>query len=116
MVEYNTVTGRFGDALPEVKQRLNGYLSRYDRIKVGASTNIETRWQRGYVDRGWHKLVALYESRFPGSVRSMEKALIAYARGTNFRVRPSNVLPGGESIREGARLYFVYVAVGFEAE
>lgn len=111
MVEWKVTHGRVKDALPEVAKRLNGYLRSYTRIKIGASTNPETRWRRGYSDGSWKKMVVLYESEYAGSTRSMEKKLIAYARLTNFRVRPENVLPGGESITDGSAGYWVYVVV-----
>lgn len=111
MIEWNASDGRLAEALPNVKQRLNGYLSHYDRIKIGATTDPTTRWELGYNDGTWSKMVVLYKAPYPGSVRSMEKKLIAYARTTNFRVRPENVRPGGENIRDGDAQYFVYVVV-----
>ena len=111
-IEPKITRGRVDEALPMIKQSLNGYLRNYDRIKIGATTDPETRWRRGYSDDTWEKMILLYETTFPGSTRSMEKRLIEYARSTNFRVRPENVLPGGESIKDGAEAYWVYVTVG----
>ena len=104
--------GNFDDAFPTVKRRLNGFLASYDFIKIGATTNPETRWRRGYAGKNWAKMVILYESEWAGSTRKMERELIGYARATNFRVRPENILPGGEMIADGARQYFVYIVVG----
>ena len=113
MVEdHNIITGRVAEALPHLKRRLNGYLSAYDRVKIGATTDPHTRWRRGHSAAGWSKMVVVYRSDYAGSTRSMETKLIGYARGTRFRVRPENVLPGGESINDGYDAYFVYVLVG----
>jgi hypothetical protein len=111
MIEENTIVGRVNDALPETKQKLNGYLRSYDRIKIGATTDPEQRWRRGHERDGWDKMVLVYRSNHAGSTRSMEKKLIEYARGTNFRVKPANVLPGGEGINDGYDKYWVYVLV-----
>lgn len=109
--DHNTATGRVAEALPHLKQRLNGYLSTYDRVKIGATTDPATRWRLGHQDGGWAKMVVLYRSDFAGSTRSMETKLIAHARGTRFRVRPENIRPGGESINDGYAAYFVYILV-----
>ena len=113
MIENDKIAyGNFDDAFPMVKRRLNGFLASYDRIKIGATTNPDTRWRRGYAGNDWAKMVILYESKWAGSTRKMERELIEYARTTNFRVRPENILPGGEMIEDGARQYFVYIVVG----
>lgn len=106
-VEYGTFGGSFG----AIKQRLNGFLSRYNRVKIGATTDPAQRWRRGYAGGSWTKMVVLVGSDKPGSTRSMERGLIRHARATNFRVRPENVLGGGEGIEDGHRRYFVYVVV-----
>lgn len=109
--DHNIITGRVAETLPQLKQRLNGYLSTYDRVKIGATTDPQTRWRLGHRGDGWTKMVLVYCSDFAGSTRSMEKYLIAHARSTRFRVRRENVLPGGESIYDGHDAYFVYVLV-----
>jgi hypothetical protein len=111
MVESNFVFGTYGDCVAEVKAKLNGYLRNYDRIYIGAATNPEARWRLGHSKRGFRKMVLLFCCMKAGSCHSMEKELIRYARGTRFRVRPENVLCGGESIRHGHKEYWVYVAV-----
>lgn len=105
------VYGNFDDAFPTVKRRLNGFLATYDRIKIGATTDPKVRWRRGYSERNWTKMVILYGSEWAGSTRKMERELIGYARATNFRVQPENVLPGGELIKDGEDRYFVYIVV-----
>lgn len=109
MIEKNTVMGRIKDALPTIKQKLNGYLRQNDRIKIGATTKPDTRWKRRHSKDGWDRMVLVYETRFPGATRSVEKALIAYARTCNFRVKPDNILPGGESIPDNADAYWIYI-------
>ena len=106
-----SVTGKFAEAFPTVRMRLNGFLSAYDGMKIGATTNAPIRWSLGYAEFGWAKMVILYRSRWAGSTRKMERELIAYAQSTNFRLRPENILPGGESIRDDAGAYSVYVVV-----
>lgn len=86
MIEENITRGRVHEAMPAIRRKLNGYLRLYDRIKIGATTNPETRWSLGHEGDGWDKMVLVYESEWAGSTRSMERGLIAYARGTNFRV------------------------------
>lgn len=105
------VVGNFDDAFPSVKRRLNGFLARYDRIKIGATTDPLTRWRRGYERDGWSKMVILYQSQWAGSTRKMERELISYARGTKFRVQPENILAGGETIKDDMSQYFIYVVV-----
>jgi hypothetical protein len=110
-VEWNQVEGNLNDVRPTIQKKLNGYLRNYDRIKIGGTTNPEVRWRRGYAGRGWKKMVVLHEGPYAGTCRSLEKALISYAKGTNFRVKPDNVLPGGENIEDGKERYYVYVVV-----
>lgn len=113
MIEnYKVASGPYRDALPEVQRRLNGYLASYDQLYVGATTNPAARWAIGHAHAGWTKMVLLYESDWLGSTRGMERALIAYARRTNFRVKPENVRTGGEGLPVGADRYWVYVLVG----
>lgn len=113
MIQFNPTTGRFGEALPSIKLRLNGFLSTYDRVKIGATTDPRARWDLGRSAGGWDKMVVVYSSTFAGSTRSMERALITHARGTRYRVRRENILPGGESINDGYEAYYVYVLVAF---
>lgn len=110
-IERNIVTGRVDDALPDVKSKLNGYLRNYDALYIGATSNPETRWRRKHDGDGWLKMVLLYETRWAGSTRSMERKLIAYAKSTNFRVKPDNIKPGGEMIDDGYEKYWVYILV-----
>lgn len=111
MIEENITTGRVSKALPTIRQKLNGYLRHAHRIKIGATTNPEARWRLGHGLDGWGRMVLLYESEWPGATRSMERALIQYAREANFLIRPENVLPGGESIPDDAEAYWVYIIV-----
>lgn len=115
MIQFDPITGRIGEALPALKLRLNGFLSTYDRVKIGATTDPRGRWDRGHSADSWHKMVVVYSSPFAGRTRSMERALISHARATRYRVRRDNVLPGGESINDGYDAYFVYVLVAFGA-
>lgn len=110
--DSNIAQGNFDDAFPIVKRRLNGFLASYSLIKIGATTNYYTRWDLGYANKDWSKMVVLYETKWPGSTRKMERELITYARTTKFIVRPQNILQGGEMIKDGAPEYFVYVVVG----
>lgn len=41
----------------------------------------------------------------------MERELIAFARGANFKLDPENERPGGEGIKEDADAYWVCVVV-----
>lgn len=113
MIQFDPVTGRVAEALPTIKLRLNGVLSTYDRVKIGATTAPRTRWELGHSSDGWDKMVVVYSSPFAGSTRSMERALITHARGTRYRVERANVLPGGESIYDGYEAYYVYVLMAF---
>jgi hypothetical protein len=110
VIEDNIRTGRVDEALADIKRSLNGYLRSYDRIYIGATSDAENRWA-AHEQNDWDKMVLLYETEWAGSCRSMEKKLIAHARGTKFRVDPENVLAGGEGIYDGHDAYWVYVLV-----
>ncbi len=109
-IDWKYDTGRVADALPRVKSRLNGFLAKYDKIYIGATTDPRNR-RGSHEVNGWRKMVLLYKAGWPGSCGSMEKKAIDHARSCNFRVKPENILAGGNSIPDGRDEYFVYVLV-----
>lgn len=110
MIEDKSITGTYEACIAAVKQRLNGYLSRYAQVYIGATTDPRVRWERGHSKR-FDKMVLLFRTSRPRTCINMEKELIAFARGCNFIVKPDNVMSGGQSIQEGREEYWVYVAV-----
>ena len=109
-IEDKAIRGNLYAVLPTLKQSLNGYLSQYDRVYIGATTNVDVRAASHSKD-SWAKMVLLHVGPHAGTCKSLETALIKYAQATNFRVEPDNVLSGGEGIHHGRERYWVYVLV-----
>ena len=109
-IEWTHTTGKVAESLPRVKARLNGYLASYDKVYIGATTDPRNR-SDAHEENGWAKMVLLYKTRSPVSCATMEKAAIKHARSSSFKVKPENVLSGGNSIPGDRDEYFVYVLV-----
>lgn len=76
----NIITGRVNNVLPFLKRRLNGYLTTYGSVKVGADGWPCGRESSGHSSQSWPKMVVVYRAGGPGSIRSIERKLIARSR------------------------------------
>lgn len=109
-VEYKVVKLGVREALPQIKQKLLGYMSRHNGIYIGVTTNPQRR-ARNHERMGRSRMVVLYEAWTAPIAASMEEELIAWAGATNFRLERENRGRGGESIPGDAETWYVYVAL-----
>lgn len=109
-VEYNVVKLGVRDALPQIKQKLVGYMSRHNGIYIGVTTNPRRR-ARDHERMGRSRMVVLYEAWRAPIAADIEQELIAWAAATNFRLERENRGRGGESIPGDAETWYVYVAL-----
>lgn len=99
------------EAKPLLKNMLNGYMSQWARIYIGATAHPKMRYEQHMLD-GWRKMVIVYEAFLPEIARSMEQALIAHARESNFLTLVVNTTPGGEGLSTARRSNYLYVLCG----
>lgn len=112
MIEDNIVRARPEQALPSLKQKLNGYRRFGARIYIGITNNPERRWEQHRRKGGdWKKMVLLYEAYTVGIALDLEQDLIAYAQGCNFLLAPHNISPGGEAGMDAPGHRYLYVLV-----
>lgn len=109
-IEINIVRKPVNEALPDLKQKLRGYLGYWEAYYIGSSSNYAHRWAR-HRGNGWRKMVVLYEAFSAGIAADIERELIAWAQQTGFRVEGENRAPGGEGILSDRSRHHIYVLV-----
>jgi hypothetical protein len=97
-------------AMARLQPMLNGYLSQWNEVYIGATADYERRAEQHGPD-GWMKMVLLYEALNADIARELERDLIHYARHCNFRVDVTNDSDGGEGLRDHNRHHHVYLLV-----
>lgn len=95
-------------ALPRLKNMLNGYMSQWEEVYLGATSNPDLRRDQ-HLNGGWRKMVLLYEAFSPEIARGMERELIAHLHAANFRTRVGNANAGGEGLSDEQRSNFLYL-------
>ena len=106
---YRIVKLPYGEAVPALKQSLQGYLMHWERVKVGVSSRPDLRCEQ-LEDDGWDRMYVLYKAFRADFARDMERELISHARNSNYILGTENILPGGEGINDDGKS-FVYVIV-----
>jgi hypothetical protein len=112
MLEENVVRNLVpGEAMPRLKNILNGYMSHWERIYIGATAHPELRYEQHMSD-GWRKMVLLYDAFSPEIAQRMERQLIAHAREANFLSLVANTHPGGTGLGATRRSTYLYILCG----
>lgn len=109
MIEWNVTERGTKAARPVLKKRLNGYMSHSSDIKVGVTTDPESRWNRKHARDGWARMVVVYGAWSKPIAVDLERDLIDYSKRCNFRVTSANINPGGEGIPDKRERYWVYI-------
>lgn len=111
-IEDRSIMGWVNKVLPEVWQRVCGFLSGSGRIYFGATSDYRYRADRHVEeDDGWSKMVLLFRTSSVVAAAQMERELIRKSRESNFRLDPENIGSGGEGLREGYVTYWVYALI-----
>ncbi len=111
VIEENIVLLGRDDAMPKLKQKINGYRRLWKRVYIGVTSNPARRWAKHELN-GWRKMVLLYDAYRPDIAISMGIELITYARSCGFIIEIENVSRGGEGIGSAARSNYLYILVG----
>lgn len=106
--EFNLVRVNAGQAMQQLKRKLDGYRSFGREIYIGVTTAPERRCEQHELN-GWSRMVLLYEAFTAEIARTLECDLIDYARRCNFRLPPGNVCPGGEGIGSRPGSHYLYL-------
>lgn len=110
MIEDKIVRVIRSEAMDHLKLKLNGYRSQWSHVYIGVTANPKKRWAQ-HMRNGWYKMVLLYEAFRPDIARELERDLIDYANGCNFRIEVENITPGGEGLKNESRKNYLYVLV-----
>lgn len=109
-IEVNIVSlGRY-DAMPILKQKLNGYRRIWKRVYIGVTSNPERRWAK-HASNGWQKMVLLYDAYRPDIAVEMERELIEHAHDCRYIIDIENINLGGEGLSHEQRSNYLYVIV-----
>lgn len=110
-IEENIVSlGRY-EAMPKLKQKVNGYRRYWSRVYIGVTSSPQQRGAKHRLN-GWRKMILLYEAYRPDIAIDMERELIVHAHQCGFIVSIENINPGGEGISSNNRVNYLYVLVG----
>lgn len=96
-------------AMIEIKPKILGLRSHYDRVYIGV-TNDPDRRAKEHEGGGWEKMFLLYEALSAAIACDLEQDLIDYCGRCNFKNVITNRSAGGEWIAEGKSFVYVLVA------
>jgi hypothetical protein len=111
MIKENILKVGRQNAVPLLLQKINGYRGSWRRVKIGATSDPERRWDQHSSD-SWEEMVLIYKAYTPEIAREIEQELIAASRESNFLLDIENVNPGGEGLGDVRRSNYIYVLVG----
>lgn len=110
-IEDNIVSlGRY-EAMPKLKQKVNGYRRLWRRVYIGVTSSPQHRWAKHSLNN-WYKMVILYEAYRSDIAIDMERELIEYAHQCGFIIGIDNINPGGEGISNKEGTNYLYILVG----
>ena len=98
------------EAMDYLKPRLDGFRSHWLRVYIGVTSDPDRRWVK-HANRGWSRMIVVYEAFTPEIAADLERDLIDYAHRCGFRVPVENVNPGGEGISAERRSNYLYILV-----
>lgn len=107
-VRWNPWTGRYATVRPQLIRALGQYARAGKQFKVGVTVDPERRWREHAPDE-WSEMVVMYQTSSANYVRQAEKDLIDRGWREKFADNSWNAAPGGEGVRRGRSMYYVYV-------